>query len=139
MKTRLKIFLITLVCTISVTVKAQLKDQDFSTEQLQFTFMSSDGSNWQKCTHTKKDQPHSWVVACAGYQFKLHLFLRQSARSDESTFELNYWADEVALLNETHTHSTWITVNQVAQAKRLVSYLGFTKDTNQLRLEVNLH
>lgn len=118
--------------------QAQLADQDFTDPQLQFTFMSTDGSNWQSCTHTKRDEPHQWSVQCAKYQFNIHLFMNQYLRADEATIELNYWADEVSILNETHTHSTWLTVDQKAQAKKLVSYLGFSKDTNQLRLEVKL-
>ncbi len=123
---------------ISRPALAQLKSKDFLPEQIQFTFMSTDGSTWLKCLHQKNLQPHQWVVQCADYRFNLHLFLNQYQRANESTFELNYWADEVFLLNETHTHSTWLTVDQKAEAKQIVSYLGFSKDTRQLRLEVSL-
>lgn len=134
------IFLPTLLTLmISLAAKAQLADQDFTPDQLQFTFMSTDGSQWQACTHSQKQMPHGWDVECGAYHFTLHLFMRQYLRASESTIELNYWADEISVLNETHTHSTWLTVDQKAQAKKIVSYLGFSKDTSQLRLEAKLN
>ena len=133
---RILILLITVTTLlISFKIKAQVADQDFTTNQLQFTFMSTDGSTWQKCTHAKDTQIHEWAVACGNYKFQLHLFFKSYSRAEESTYELNYWADEILILNETHTHSTWLTVDRKAQVKKIVSYLGFTKDTNQLRLE----
>jgi len=59
-------------------------------------------------------------------------------RENESTYEFHYWADEIAVLSETHTQSTWVTVDRAAKTKRIVSYLGFQKDSTQLRFEVSL-
>ena len=112
--------------------------QDFAPEKVKFTFMSTDGSVWINCTHKKTNVPHGWEVTCEDKKFSLHLFMQEYARENESTYEFHYWVDEIATLFETHTQSTWVTVDRQAKAKRVVSYLGFLKDSSQLRFEVNL-
>lgn len=112
--------------------------QDFSASKVKFTFMSSDGSIWIDCTHARTDVPHGWTVQCADKKFSLHLFMTEYFRENESTYEFHYWADEIAVLSETHTQSTWVTVDRAAKTKRIVSYLGFQKDSTQLRFEVEL-
>lgn len=112
--------------------------KDFSPEQVKFTFMSTDGSIWVNCTHDRTNIPHGWNVNCGDKKFVLHLFMREYSREEESTYEFHYWADEVATLAETHTQSTWVTVDRAAKTKRIISYLGFQKDSSQLRFEVNL-
>jgi hypothetical protein len=112
--------------------------KDFLPEKVKFTFMSSDGSVWINCSHKKTDIPHGWDVTCGDKKFSLHLFMQEYSRENESTYEFHYWVDEIATLFETHTQSTWVTIDRRAQAKRVVSYLGFQKDSTQLRFEVNL-
>lgn len=115
---------------------AILKATDFQSSQLNFDFIASDGSFWYDCTHKPGLEPHDWIVKCDRFEFHLHLFLQQFQRADESTFEFHYWADEVAVLKETHTQSTWITVDKKTVTKKIISYLGFQMDSSQLRIEV---
>jgi hypothetical protein len=110
--------------------------KEFQHEQLQFDFISSDGGYWYDCKHVKESQPHSWTVYCGRYVFKLHLLLIQYHRENESTYEFHYWAGETSVLKETHTQSTWLTVDQNAKPKKIIGYLGFTQDASQLRIEV---
>lgn len=124
----------------SFSAWAQLKPtKDFEPSQVSFTYMSSDGSLWIECKHERTNIPHGWTVNCGENKFRLHLFMNEYTRENESTYELHYWADEIALLSETHTQSTWLTVDRMAKTKRVVSYLGFQKDSTQLRFEVNLN
>ena len=110
--------------------------KEFEHQQLQFDFMSTDGSYWYDCKHVKENQPHSWTVYCDRYVFKLHLLLIQYHRENESTYEFHYWADETSQLKETHTQSTWLTVDKNAAPKKIIGYLGFSQDASQLRIEV---
>lgn len=132
---RLLLILVALVISIS-TFAAPVK-QDFQHENLNFDFISSDGAFWLDCKHDKGTQPHAWTVYCGKYVFKLHMFLRQYNREDETTFEFHYWADEFDNLKETHTQSTWLSVDKNTKPKRIIAYLGFTGDTSQLRMEIN--
>ncbi|MBC7741314.1 MAG: hypothetical protein H7061_03900 [Bdellovibrionaceae bacterium] len=118
--------------------QAQSISQDFKSSQLTFDYLASDGSYWYDCKHTQGKEPHAWVVTCQNYIFHLHLLLFQYIRPNEATFELHYWADEVSLLKQSHTQSTWLTVDKEAKAKRIIAYLGFGDDTSQLRLGVEL-
>lgn len=113
--------------------------RDFLESQVKFTFMSSEGSVWIDCKHNRTEIPHGWLVTCGENKFSLHLFMSEYPREEETTYEFHYWADEIAVLNETHTQSTWLTVDRMAKSKRIVSYLGFQKDSTQLRFEVNLN
>ena len=104
--------------------------------QLEFDFVSTDGAYWHDCKHIKETQPHSWTVICDRYVFKIHLLLKQYIREDESTFEFHYWADAVEGVKETHTQSTWITVDKKTLPKKIIGYLGFSNDASQLRIEL---
>lgn len=117
---------------------AQIPVTDFTDSQLKFTFLSSEGDIWIDCSHEKQQQPHSWVVSCGQYRFDLHLFLQQYTHASETTLEFHYWATETAVLKESHTQSTWITVDKDTKTKKIIGYLGFTNDAMQLRLQVNL-
>lgn len=119
-----------------LTKPSAIGAKEFEHEQLTFDFISSDGSYWYDCKHVKESQPHSWTVYCDRYVFKLHLLLIQYHRENESTYEFHYWADETSQLKETHTQSTWLTVDKNAAPKKIVGYLGFTQDASQLRIEV---
>ena len=110
--------------------------KEFQHENLSFDYLATDGSFWHNCKHQKGDQPHSWIVYCDRYIFKLHLLLNVYQRENETTFEFHYWADEFDNLNETHTQSTWLTVDKNAIPKKLIGYLGFSKDATQLRIEI---
>lgn len=105
-------------------------------DNLSFDYLASDGSYWYNCKHDKGQQPHSWTVYCDRYVFKLHLMLNKFLREDESTIEFHYWADEFENLNETHTQSTWLTLDKNTNPKKIIGYLGFVKDSAQLRIEV---
>jgi hypothetical protein len=111
--------------------------QDFQVENLSFDYISSDGSIWLDCKHDKGTQPHGWTVYCGKYVFKLHMFLRIYQGETDTGFEFHYWADEFENLKETHTQSTWITMDKNTKPKRVIAYLGFTGDTSQLRMEIN--
>jgi hypothetical protein len=111
---------------------------EFEKDQLSFDFLAVDGAYWYDCTHKPTDQPHRWIAFCGPYQFNLHLMLIEYPRKDETTYEFHYWADEVTTLNETHTQSIWLTVDQQARAKKIVGYLGFLSDSAQLRIEIQL-
>ena len=117
---------------------AQNKIIDFNPAQIKFSFLSADGSFWYDCIHTKNSQPHSWTAQCGGHEFNMHLFMDQYHHTDETTYEFHYWADEVSLLKENHTQSTWLTVDKMAKAKHIIAYLGFQSDASQLRMEVDL-
>lgn len=112
--------------------------QNFKHENLTFDFMASDGSYWYDCKHDKGVQPHSWTVYCDRYVFKLHIMLREYHRENETSVEFHYWADEVENLKETHTQSTWLTVDKNTKPKKLTGYLGFLKDAAQLRIGIAL-
>ncbi len=117
---------------------AQLQSKGFKPSQLTFDFLSSEGSFWHDCTHLPGKEPHAWIVTCQDYKFNLHLLLYEYIRPTEATFEFHYWADEVSLLKQSHTQSTWLTVDKDAKTKKIIAYLGFSNDTTQLRLQVNL-
>lgn len=110
--------------------------KEFPPENLSFDFVSSDGSFWYDCKHEKGTQPHAWTVYCDRYVFKLHIMLNEYHRENETTFEFHYWADEFDNLNETHTQSTWFTVDKNTKFKNIIGYLGFSKDSTQLRIEI---
>lgn len=112
--------------------------EDFKQENLTFNYLASDGSFWLDCKHVKGEQPHSWTAYCGQYIFKLHLVLNEYQRENEATFEFHYWADEFDNLKETHTQSTWLSIDQNAKPKKIIGYLGFTQDANQLRIEIKL-
>jgi hypothetical protein len=132
----LKVFLVSFFTVLSV--QAQVVSQEFKPSQLSFDFMSSEGSFWYDCTHVKAQVPHDWIVTCQGYTFNLHLLLYEYIQPNEATYEFHYWADEVGILKQSHTQSTWLTVDKEAKAKRILAYLGFSNDAQQLRLEVKL-
>ncbi len=111
--------------------------QLFEPENLSFDYLSTDGSFWYDCKHDKGVQPHSWTVYCDRFVFQLHLMLIAYPRENETTFEFHYWADEFENLHETHTQSTWITVDKNTKLKKLMGYLGFTQDSSQLRIEIH--
>jgi hypothetical protein len=117
--------------------KAQIATQEFQHENLSFDFISSDGSFWYDCKHEKGREPHSWIAYCDRFVFKMHLVLFQYHNENESTFEFHYWADELDNLHETHTQSTWLTVDKNARPKKIIGYLGFQNDASQLRIEVH--
>ncbi|MBC7420659.1 MAG: hypothetical protein H7328_08020 [Bdellovibrio sp.] len=127
-----------LVATFSINSPAQVAAKEFQAAQISLDYLSSDGSYWYDCTHEKSKQPHDWVVSCNGYTFNLHVFLYEYLRPNETTFEFHFWADEIKTLKETHTQSTWLTVDQSAHTKKIVGYLGFKNDSSQLRIELNL-
>lgn len=132
----MKIFLTALF--FSVSVYAQLAPTDFTAQQLTFDYLASDGSYWYDCTHEKAKEPHDWTVTCKDLSFNLHLLLYEYRKPDETTFEFHYWADEVSILKQSHTQSTWLTIDKEAKTKKILAYLGFTNDTSQLRMEVIL-
>ena len=138
---KLLIFVTLLLTTSFGFSKAALltnpKIQEFHHDALSFDYIATDGSYWYDCKHDKGSQPHSWTVYCDRFIFKLHLMLNEYQRENETTFEFHYWADEFDNLNETHTQSTWLTVDKKAKTKKIVGYLGFLKDAAQLRIEVN--
>jgi hypothetical protein len=120
----------------TVTRPSVVGAKQFEPEQLEFDFISSDGSYWYDCKHVKENQPHTWTVYCDRYVFKLHLLLIQYHRENESTYEFHYWADETSVLKETHTQSTWLSVDKNAKTKKIIGFLGFTQDASQLRIGV---
>lgn len=128
--------LILLICASLLT--SQLQAAEFDHDQLKFDFIASDGSYWYDCKHEKAPQPHDWVAYCGDYEFHMHIMLIEYQRENESTFEFHYWVDEVAKLKETHTQSTWITVDKNARPKNIIGYLGFSGDAAQLRIGINL-
>jgi hypothetical protein len=132
----LKIFLVSFFMVLNA--QAQVVSQEFKPSQLSFDFMSSEGSFWHDCTHVQAKASHDWIVTCQEYTFNLHLLLYEYIRPNEATYEFHYWADEVSVLKQAHTQSTWLTVDKEARAKRILAYLGFTNDAQQLRLEVKL-
>lgn len=132
-----KLILSTFIVIAAMTAQAQLAAQEFQHENLSFDFVASDGSYWYDCKHEKGREPHAWIAYCDRFVFKMHLVLFQYHRADESTFEFHYWADEFDNLKETHTQSTWLTVDKNARPKKIVGYLGFQGDSSQLRIEVN--
>ena len=117
---------------------AQLTSQEFKSSQLSFDYMASDGSYWHDCTHEKGRETHAWVVLCQDYKFNLHLLLYQYIRPNEATFELHYWADEMNILKQSHTQSTWLTVDKEAKTKKITAYLGFSNDASQLRMQIDM-
>ncbi len=111
---------------------------DLKAEQISFIFLSNDGSIWEECRHSAGKEMHSWKVECGTYRFDLHMFLRSHPRAEETTYEFHYWATETARLHETHTQSTWLTVDGESKAKRILGYLGFAEDALQLRIQIQL-
>jgi hypothetical protein len=138
----IKIFLFLFLVSSSTfaNVHAVNKDKsvDFSASQLNFQYMSTDGTYQIDCTHAKGDQPHGWTVTCDKMHFDLHLMLVVYPKPDETIFEFHFWATENAVLNQSHTQSTWLTVDKTAKTKKIVSYVGFSDDTTQLRVQLNL-
>jgi hypothetical protein len=132
----IKFFLYLLL--FSTTALAQSKSIDFTASQLNFTYMSSDGGYIVDCKHSQGDQPHGWVAICDKMHFDLHLMLNVYPKPDETIFEFHFWATENAVLNQTHTQSTWLTVDKTAKTKKIISYVGFSDDTTQLRVQLNL-
>ena len=116
----------------------KISTKEFAYENLSFNYISSDGSYWFDCKHEKGSQPHSWTVYCDRFVFKLHIMLREYHRENETVIEFHYWADEFKNLDETHTQSTWLTVDKNTKPKSLVGYLGFSKDAAQLRIGITL-
>lgn len=110
--------------------------KEFQHENLSFDYLAADGSFWHICKHEKGIQPHSWTAYCDRYVFKLHILLNVHQRENETTYEFHYWADEFDNLNETHTQSTWLTVDKNAMPNKIIGYLGFAKDATQLRIEI---
>ena len=117
---------------------SQLPIKDFDPKTVRFTYLASDGGFWKDCVHVRSAQPHGWVVTCGESIFNLHLFMTQNQRESETTIEFHYWADEQTGLFETHTQSTWLTVDNLVKTKKIISYLGFQKDSTQLRFELDL-
>ena len=111
---------------------------EFRAQDLTFDFLSTDGSTWYDCVHEKSSQPHGWKAVCGPYVFNMHIMLKEYQRPGESTFEFHFWADETAKLFENHTQSTWLTVDSASRPKNIISYLGFSKDTTQLRIGIKL-
>jgi hypothetical protein len=113
-----------------------------SADQMDFDFISSEGSFWFDCIHKKLSEPHQWQVNCPNDQrtFRLHLMLNEYLSQDEVTYELHFWADrdEPLQKRQTRTQSTWITLDRAAKAKKIVSFLGFDEDATQFRLELRL-
>jgi hypothetical protein len=130
-------FLISAIFLLSISGQAKtIKTEEFNHDNLSFNYLASDGGFWFDCKHVKGKQPHGWTVYCDRYVFKLHLMLNQYQKENETTFEFHYWADEFENLNETHTQSTWLTVDKNVNPKEIIGYLGFTKDSTQLRLKI---
>ncbi|MBC7464819.1 MAG: hypothetical protein H7256_02405 [Bdellovibrio sp.] len=111
---------------------------DYDPSQVKFNFLSSDGEMWLDCVTKKLDQPHSWTTSCGQYVFNLHMFSRDFTNSAETMVEFHYWATETAVLKETHTQSTWLTTDTANSTKKIVSYLGFSNDSMQLRVQIDL-
>ena len=132
------VFLVGSIATAKSDKTVMPVTQDFQHENLTFDFMASDGSYWYDCKHDKGTQPHSWTVYCDRFVFKLHIMLREYHRENETSVEFHYWADEFENLNETHTQSTWLTVDKNTKPKKLTGYLGFLKDAAQLRIGIAL-
>lgn len=109
---------------------------NFEHDSLTFDYIATDGSYWYDCKHDKGTQPYSWIVYCDRFIFKLHIMLKEYRRENETTLEFHYWADEFDNLKETHTQSTWMTVDKNTKPKKIVGFLGFLKDAAQLRIEV---
>lgn len=110
-------------------------------EQLQFDFLSSEGSFWHDCTHKKLEEPHQFLVSCPDQKntFKVHLLLKEYFNPLETTYELHYWADYSNSSNkQTSTQSTWLTVEKGTPVKKIVGYLGFDTDATQFRFELNI-
>ena len=112
--------------------------QEFDHDELTFDFLSTDGSYWYDCKHEKAREPHDWTAYCGPYVFQMHIMLIEYPRPEETTFEFHFWADETAVLKETHTQSTWLTVDKISRPKRIIGYLGFSADAAQLRIGINL-
>ena len=129
------------ILTLSLFIKpalAQIAPIDISEKQVKMTYMSSEGETWIDCTAKKKDQPNLWKATCGDYEFQMHLLLKQYPSTNETTIEFHYWVDETAKIKETHTQSTYLTLDSATSAKSVVGYLGFLNDSMQLRLQVNL-
>ncbi|MBC7371969.1 MAG: hypothetical protein H7326_10410 [Bdellovibrionaceae bacterium] len=120
------------------TSHAQVPSMDLKAEQISLDYLSSDGGFWIDCTTVQNKQPHSFTATCGSYKFDLHLMLRQYLRSDETTFEFHYWATETEIDKQTHTQSTWLTVDKTAKVKNIIGYLGFKDDSTQLRIRIQL-
>lgn len=115
-----------------------MADQEILPEQVKLTFLNSDGAFWYDCQVQKNSAPHGFSATCDKYQFSLHLLLRQYPHPEDITFEFHYWANETAILKETHTQSIWMTVDKASKAKNIINYIGFSNDMHQLRLEIKL-
>ncbi len=111
--------------------------KELKPEQLSLDFLGSEGSFWHDCTITKGLQPHSWTAKCQDHEFGLHLLLRELTSATETTFELHYWATRTPN-PQVRTQSTWLTIENNAKIKRILSYIGFDDDSTQLRLQINL-
>lgn len=132
------IFLVAAVVFISSKSQAV----ELTPENLNFDYMSSEGSFWLDCVHGKGEQPHQWKLKCGrqNVEFNIHLLLREykDAEKNEVTVEFHYWADRFSDKLSSATQSTWITLDKNSKTKKIIGYLGFDNDANQLRMEIQL-
>ena len=120
-----------------------LKAQELKVEQLQFAFISTDGQIYADCAVTKGGDTHDFDVSCPDVKrnFTVHTLLNTYQHSDPSNstlIEFLYWVDEPDNNFKSNTQTTWITVNQISNVTKIVSYVGLDDDTSQLRVEVSL-
>ncbi len=125
----------TMILLFSSVAFSQLPIKEFEPRQIHFTYLATDGTFWKSCKHVRGTQPHSWAVKCDESIFNLHLFMTQNPRPTDTVIEFHYWVDEQSGLFENRTQSTWLTIDGPAKTKSIVSYLGFQKDSTQLRFE----
>ncbi len=130
-------FLLFVTCVVSAEA-VELADSDIS-----FDYLSTDGAFWYDCFHEKGSQPHQWRLKCGDkkIEFNIHLLLREykSVSRNEVTVEFHYWADRIEPTIKSAKQSTWITMDKNSNTKKIMGYVGFDDDANQLRIEINLN
>ncbi len=115
---------------------------EINPEQLQFSFVATEGGEYVSCTSEKGTQPHQFNVSCKENkkEFKIHLLLREYYNSNfnETVVEFHYWVDERKEPIKSNTQSNWFTLEQFTRLKKIVSYTGLDNDIHQLRVEIKL-
>ena len=111
-------------------------------EQLQFSFIATEGGEYVSCASVKGTQPHQFNVSCKEIkkEFRIHLLLREYYNSnfDETGIEFHYWVDERGQQMKSNTQSNWFTLEHYTSLKKIVSYTGLDNDVHQLRVEIKL-
>ena len=141
--TVLVFFTVVQLAVFATTAQAQIEPTpELNADQLSFDYMSSNGEIWHDCTVTKDLERHDFIAMCNGTRFRIHIFIRSwiNQQTGDSTYEMHYWADRFKddpnNYMDSATQSTWLTVENGAQIKKFVSYVGFDDDSFQLRVEV---